>query len=270
LAFFWLNPTGASSGEGGREAIEHYPAAPRIDSGRAVLYSLKVVSRGIFLAAWLGLAVSASAAERPAVFLAAAARGGEVAVRPGEVVEVRWAAVPRGVEEMELLLSLDGGRHFTVRVTPDLEADRGSYAWRVPPLPSGDARLAVRVNLDGREVLGGVSARFRIADDHAVHRWSARSHGGDLWVSSPEGGAMAPPPGRDDDRDAVLQLAGRAPRSRLAPGWPGAASLTPPSLKQAPSRRVAVAARDHTPASSQGATTRARRDSCPLALPLRI
>jgi hypothetical protein len=170
---------------------------------------------------------------------------------------------------MELLLSLDGGRHFTVRVTPDLEADRGSYAWRVPPLPSGDARLAVRVNLDGREVLGGVSARFRIADDHAVHRWSARSHGGDLWVSSPEGGAMAPP-GGDDEEDGVLQMAGGAPRSRLAPCGPAAASLIPPSLKQALSRRVAVAARDVEPAAGRGATAQARRGCSRLVLPLRI
>jgi len=54
-------------------------------------------------------------------------------------------------DEMELVLSLDGGSTWTVRVTPELEPGRGLLAWRVPALPTTRARLALRAGRGGED-----------------------------------------------------------------------------------------------------------------------
>src|SRR5262249_46858057 len=51
-------------------------------------------------------------------------------VRGGESVEVRWRAVAAEVHEVELELSLDGGRW--VRISPELEPHEGRFVWRAP------------------------------------------------------------------------------------------------------------------------------------------
>lgn len=51
---------------------------------------------------------------------------------------------------MELILSLDGGRSFPIRVTRDLDPRTSALAWRVPALPTGHARLALRAG-EGEE-----------------------------------------------------------------------------------------------------------------------
>jgi hypothetical protein len=76
----------------------------------------------------------------------------------------------RGFDEMELVLSLDGGRTFPVRVTRDLDPATRWLAWRVPALPTAHARLALRAGDDGEpgaeEVLL-VSEEFAIEADSA-------------------------------------------------------------------------------------------------------
>jgi hypothetical protein len=71
----------------------------------------------------------------------------------GTTVPVAWSfaadAAP-GFGEMELILSLDGGRSFPIRVTRDLDPRTFALAWRVPALPTGQARLALRAG-DGEE-----------------------------------------------------------------------------------------------------------------------
>jgi hypothetical protein len=64
------------------------------------------------------------------------------------VVPVAWGLGgigTRDFDEMELLLSLDGGRSFPLRLTREISPDAESVRWRVPRLPSGHARLALRV-----------------------------------------------------------------------------------------------------------------------------
>jgi hypothetical protein len=228
------------------------------------------MARRLLLAVWMGLAAGASAAAGPVVFLPF---GGDRTLHPGDVVEVQWTGPPWGVEEMELLLSVDGGRHFGVRITPDLDADRRSYAWRVPPFQSGDARLAVRVNLDGREVLAGVSEPFRIAAGTGpggaggaggvkpLYRWPMRARGGELWVTGFESGR--------DDPDGPLELAPAASERRLAPCWLGFVAAVPPSPRTAPSRYAPVLAGEVDPAAAPPPAAPA---DCrqPLSSPLRI
>ena len=86
--------------------------------------------------------------------------------RAGEVVRLRWTPLPPEAEEFELLLSLDGGHHF-IRLTEMQEPGLESFEWRVPNLPSGDARLRLRMGLRGEEIDLELSAPFTIlSDDH--------------------------------------------------------------------------------------------------------
>jgi hypothetical protein len=63
-------------------------------------------------------------------------------VEGGQRVEVRWDRLPGSAQEVELELSLDGGRW--VRISPELEAREGFYVWSVPAVTSAHARLRLR------------------------------------------------------------------------------------------------------------------------------
>jgi hypothetical protein len=208
------------------------------------------------------LAFGAAAAAAPVVSLPA---NGAAALVPGQTVEVRWSGLPAGVEEMELLLSLDGGRHFPVRITPDLDADHGSYAWQVPHLPSGAARLALRIRLDGREVIAGRSPLFRIAAGDRASRPVAarRRRDGDLWLGDLDGAG---------DALGASGFEAGEPRHRLAAGPPAAAASVPPPPPAARQRSLPQQAARHRRAAG-GATQPAARvaaGSCPPPWPLRI
>jgi hypothetical protein len=83
-------------------------------------------------------------------------------VAAGAIVTIEWGGVPGDAEELELLLSLDDGRRFPIRVSPELSGAARRFTWRVPNLPSANARLRLRWN-DGRgERESGPSAAFRI------------------------------------------------------------------------------------------------------------
>jgi len=110
------------------------------------------------LAAFLGLTAAASAEVR----LEVPARGDVVA--SGAAVEVRWTATSEG-REQELVLSLDGGLTFPIRVSPEMSPRSTGLRWRVPDLPSAHARLAVRKGSgEGSEdeALEAVSGEFTI------------------------------------------------------------------------------------------------------------
>jgi hypothetical protein len=71
-------------------------------------------------------------------------------LQPGLGVRVRWtplqmAQAAAAGREMELVLSLDGGATFPVRVTDAIALDASEWIWTVPALASEDARLALRI-----------------------------------------------------------------------------------------------------------------------------
>ncbi|HYL06497.1 MAG TPA: hypothetical protein VE075_10680 [Thermoanaerobaculia bacterium] len=223
------------------------------------------MSRRLLLAAWIGFAAAAQAVAGPVVFMPF---GGEGTLHPGQAVEVQWSGAPWGVEEMELLLSLDGGRHFGVRLTPDLDAERRSWSWRVPPFQSSDARLAIRVNLDGREVLAGVSEPFRIAAAEPgagaagpPYRWPMRAQGGELWVTGSESGWARP--------EVPYALTPAACGRSLASGWPWIAAAAPPSPRPAPSPPAPVLAGQADPGAAPLAAAHGACRQPPIT-PLRI
>jgi hypothetical protein len=84
-------------------------------------------------------------------------------VSAGDTVALTWRALPGEAEELEVLLSLDDGRTFPVRVSPEIEAREGRYRWHVPALAAGHARLRIRYGVAHREIETEPTAAFRIA-----------------------------------------------------------------------------------------------------------
>jgi len=65
-------------------------------------------------------------------------------------------------EEWEAFLSLDGGRHYTTRITPHLDLSVGTFEWRLPEISSDDARIMIRVGDERNEKIFELPGRFRI------------------------------------------------------------------------------------------------------------
>jgi len=86
--------------------------------------------------------------------------GGELTA--GQIVELSWGELPAGVGELEILLSLDDGRHYAVRVSPELDARERSFRWRVPLLPAARARLRMRLGSARAEIETEPTEPFRI------------------------------------------------------------------------------------------------------------
>ncbi|MDQ6891210.1 MAG: hypothetical protein M3167_00830 [Acidobacteriota bacterium] len=90
-------------------------------------------------------------------------------LQPGERVEVSWTLPTdfRAVE-MELILSLDGGKSFPIRVTRDLPPSTTTVRWRVPAFATPRARLGLRTGDDeepDREIILFLSEEFAIVPD---------------------------------------------------------------------------------------------------------
>jgi hypothetical protein len=67
---------------------------------------------------------------------------------PGQHIRIQWEeSLPKtqaGGCEMELLLSLDGGRTFSTCITPVIAPNTKYYDWVVPNTPSNAAVLDIR------------------------------------------------------------------------------------------------------------------------------
>jgi hypothetical protein len=100
--------------------------------------------------------------------------GSGESLAPGSIVEVRWTSLctselkDREIDEAEVVLSLDGGKTFPIRVTPELKPCAARYLWKVPALPAAHARLALRAGSEARDTTESIevlSADFRILPD---------------------------------------------------------------------------------------------------------
>jgi hypothetical protein len=86
------------------------------------------------------------------------------AVRAGERVEIRWDNLPASAQEVELELSLDGGRW--VRISPELEAHERHFLWSVPPTGSAGARLRLRAG--GSDAGGDFEDEVTVSDGFRI------------------------------------------------------------------------------------------------------
>lgn len=94
--------------------------------------------------------------------------------RPGTGVDLPAAA--SDWLEWEAFLSLDGGRTYTIRITPHLDIGLRRTVWRVPPIPSRDARILLRLGDEHRETAVELPVRFVIAaSPHAFRPDLART-----------------------------------------------------------------------------------------------
>ena len=89
---------------------------------------------------------------------------------PGSLGTATWSDTPGTAvaRETELLLSLDGGLSFPIRLTKDLHPDIKSVLFRVPRLPTANARLALRIGFGKRgddEVIETIGPEFVIEPD---------------------------------------------------------------------------------------------------------
>lgn len=173
-------------------------------------------------------------------------------LRAGEVVELTCAGLPERVEEMEILLSLDDGRTWPLRLGRCLEPHRGRFRWRVPNLPSVAARLRARYGTARGEWEGEPSARFRILGDPGLRPERIGFHEDLAWqgaapaeIPAPSGSLAAPEggtaegsgcPASTPPRDAfAVPVKSRLPHATaLPPGFTPAAlaarSLPPRSV----------------------------------------
>ncbi|MBI5710425.1 MAG: hypothetical protein HZC42_09010 [Candidatus Eisenbacteria bacterium] len=204
-------------------------------------------------------ALALSLGARPAAARAAesplACPGAEL--RAGQLVELRWSALPRDAEEMEILLSVDGGRHFAVRISPELDPREGRFLWRVPNLPAASARLVIRIGRGPAEVATEPTAPFRILGDATAPRDLDQVHEGPWWSGAGAGGRDAAP----DELSAAgasLTGGGRAAEPLEAPQRPQADAVRGARIDASPVARP-DATFPHTP----------RRSSAPLFFPLR-
>ncbi|HKH45214.1 MAG TPA: hypothetical protein VKM72_11165, partial [Thermoanaerobaculia bacterium] len=129
--------------------------------------------RRAFALAWLALAGTATAATvraepapaAPPVRLAAPRHG--ATLEAGSLAVLDWESLGpfdalAQVEEWEAFLSLDGGAHYPVRITPHLDHDLRRVFWQVPHIPTRDARLLLRFGNEHRETVFELPERFAI------------------------------------------------------------------------------------------------------------
>jgi len=118
-------------------------------------------------AAFLLLAIAAPAARVLASARLTSVPAPGSSVRAGETTTLRFevAGEDANVDEMEVLLSLDGGKTFSLRVTKEMSAGTHELRWRVPNLPTAAARIALRVGGEDGETIRDVSGEFSILGD---------------------------------------------------------------------------------------------------------
>ncbi|MEQ1831803.1 MAG: hypothetical protein ABL977_02025 [Candidatus Eisenbacteria bacterium] len=97
-------------------------------------------------------------------------------LRAGERVTIEWSGLEPGTHEVEIELSLAGGRW--VRISPELEARDGQYLWIVPSGHTGPARLRLRAGGEHREE---VVARLDLQLGTALDSPPARVDGSAEW-----------------------------------------------------------------------------------------
>lgn len=100
-------------------------------------------------------------------------------VRAGEKVDIAWSELPAGTHEVELKISINGGRWK--RISPELEAQEGHFLWRVPQSMNGEARLRLCYGRGHGEEEAAPSESFRI--EGAALSGPAKLEAEDQWTS---------------------------------------------------------------------------------------
>ncbi len=120
----------------------------------------------LLLLTGLALAAPGRAAQAPpAIRVVAPAPGSELIA--GDLATLEWEETgdpldPGRITEWEAFLSLDGGRTWSLRLTPHLETSLHLFSFRVPAFPSREARLLLRFGDEREEMEVEVPGSFEI------------------------------------------------------------------------------------------------------------
>jgi len=164
------------------------------------------------------------------------------ALAPGAVIEVEWRSacesdIPSGYDEAELVLSLDGGLTYPIRVSRELDPCESTHAWRVPAIATDSARIALRMGEQRHgesEQLAAISHTFRILPDPEGRAQALVPRAGE-WGTAPETEVVGA-------RDRLGRSMGSAAERLTAPSERVVFSLPPATAALAPDRRVARSA----------------------------
>lgn len=108
----------------------------------------------------------------------------------GQQATVAWDRLPADVDEVELLLSLDGGRRFPIRLTASLDPAAGRARFSVPPLPTTGGRLRLRAGRGAIEEEGPPSEPFVVCVPPSAPAARLVERDGEWWVA--EGSVPGP------------------------------------------------------------------------------
>jgi hypothetical protein len=167
-------------------------------------------------------------------------------VHAGDVVELAWSRPAGDVEELEVVLSVDGGGRYAIRVTPELERARDHYTWKVPRLAAAHAHLCVRFGREHDEQLSVPTPEFVI--DRAPEAGTAP----DLrtaWSLS----SARPLDWWDEDDAAPLAAAGPALSGQATLGRGATSSAAGVLPRRAPQAATLLAAAAPVPFEAAGA-----------------
>ncbi len=172
---------------------------------------------------------------------AAALPGPSKPVRAGGFEAVFLGPAVPGVEERELILSLDGGRTYPLRLTGEVGPEARRLSWRVPALPTTHAVLALREGgEDVEETIVTRSDEFTILVSRSDPAEEVRLHAGEWWTREADRGTSLPAASLGDSQPARWELLAAGPDvlqtgtpARPAPpsfvrGFPGLLSPTTP------------------------------------------
>jgi hypothetical protein len=216
-------------------------------------------TRRIAIGVFSGLLITAAVLAQSGRFLEPAAGG---RLEPGSIVRVAWSleGAPE-FDEMELVLSLDGGQSFPLRITGHLSIAAESLLWRVPRLPTAHARLALRAGERERRetetvrLIGGEFAILDGTDDSPEELHRVR---GELRTREAVGGANDLPEPSFSGASEEVRAVFPSERAADAPGSPASAPER--------GRSQALAVRAAEPATGQSPI---RTIGAGLSLPLR-
>jgi hypothetical protein len=192
----------------------------RNDSARSGIFVRNPLRRSRFaliLPAAAFLLIGSGAEARDAGGRILAPGTGEALVA-GQVVNVAWSPFPDDVEELELLLSVDGGRFFPIRLTSQIDPRSGCFSWVVPRIAARAARLRIRFGRDGEEVEGEPGAPFSVFLSPALRPSPFVRRDGEWWIaedrsSGPAAHGVSQSPtlgsGSRSDPAAILPPSGR-------------------------------------------------------------
>lgn len=116
------------------------------------------------------------------------------------------AGAERNLDEAELVLSLDGGATYPVRLTGRIAPGARSATWRVPSLPTGRARIALRAGMDEQ---AGAERILFVSEPFAIESAGSLPHE-DLFAVNDEWRT----------REALEGAPARPPSPRLRPSEP--------------------------------------------------